>query len=89
MISAKNTKSKPLPKEAIDELVIAQADDDSAWEEPVKVKKREGTLIFYLDPGDAKAVAETAKARGVEKETLVRQWILEKLEESKASTRGR
>ena len=24
--------------EKIDELVIAQADDDSAWEEPIKVK---------------------------------------------------
>jgi hypothetical protein len=27
-------------EDEIDELVIAQADDDSAWEAPVKVKKK-------------------------------------------------
>jgi hypothetical protein len=75
--------AKPLTEELIDEMVIARADDDSAWDAPVQVKKRERVLVFHLEPGEAKAVTETAKARGVGKEALIRQWVLEKLEESK------
>ena len=32
-------KKNQLTEEEIDELVIAQADDDNAWEEPVKVER--------------------------------------------------
>ena len=32
-----DTKRKPLTEEEIDALVVAQADDDSVWEEPVRV----------------------------------------------------
>jgi hypothetical protein len=38
-MSAKNrTKKKPSERE-IDRVVVAQADEDSAWEEPVHVRK--------------------------------------------------
>jgi uncharacterized protein (DUF433 family) len=40
-------KTRALSEEEIDELVIAQADDDSAWEKPVKVRRpRAAVLIF-------------------------------------------
>jgi hypothetical protein len=51
--------------------------------EPIFAPNVRRVMVFHLEPGEAKAVAETARARGVEKETLIRQWVLEKLEESK------
>lgn len=41
------------------------------------------TLVLRLEPGEAKAVADQAKARGIDKEDLLREWVLEKLEENK------
>jgi hypothetical protein len=32
-------KRKKLSKEEIDKIVVEQADDDSAWEEPVRVRR--------------------------------------------------
>jgi hypothetical protein len=33
----KEQKERPLTEEEIDEIVIAQADDDDAWEEEIEV----------------------------------------------------
>jgi len=38
---SKKGKSRVLSEEEIDEIVIAQAEDDSAWEEPVCVRRTE------------------------------------------------
>jgi hypothetical protein len=35
----KTKNKKKLSEEAIDQIVIAQADDDSAWEKPVRVRR--------------------------------------------------
>ena len=32
-------KAKALSEEEIDEIIVAQADDDSAWTKPVRVRK--------------------------------------------------
>ena len=53
--------------------------------EPIFDPNMRRTVIICLEPEEAKAAAEIAKARGVERETLIRQWILEKLEESRSS----
>lgn len=41
------TKCKKLSEEEIDETVVAQAGDESAWEKPVKVKRAK-TASFML-----------------------------------------
>lgn len=51
--------------------------------EPVFDPDLQRTMILHLEPGEAEAVAEKAKARGIEKEALIREWVLEKLEEAK------
>jgi uncharacterized protein (DUF433 family) len=43
-----NSKKQNLSEEEIDELVTAQADDDSAWEKPVKVR-RSTTAVLTFD----------------------------------------
>jgi uncharacterized protein (DUF433 family) len=40
-------KKRVLSEEEIDERVIAQADDDSAWEKPIKVRRSRATVLVF------------------------------------------
>lgn len=40
-------EKSPLSEEEIDELVTAQADDESAWEKPIKVKPRRVSVLTF------------------------------------------
>jgi hypothetical protein len=67
-MSTKSAKSKPLSEEEIDELVIAQADDDSAWEPPLEVKRKR-SASFSLPPdlvARAAFLSRVHRAKGVE-----------------------
>ncbi len=44
--------------------------------------KNETVIPIRLKPGEAEAIQRLAQARGVENETLVREWVLEKISES-------
>jgi hypothetical protein len=37
---------KKLSDQEIDQIVIAQADDDSAWEEPVRVRRTKSASLY-------------------------------------------
>jgi hypothetical protein len=41
----KKIKIKAFSEEEIDRIVVAQADDDSAWEKPVKVKPAKSSTM--------------------------------------------
>ncbi len=45
MKSEDRNQPKALSEEQIDAIVIAQADDDTAWEEPISVQRTEMTSI--------------------------------------------
>jgi CopG antitoxin of type II toxin-antitoxin system len=47
--------------------------------EPVFERVRERPMVLRLEPEEAQAVKEIAKARGVEESELLREWVLEKL----------
>ena len=67
-MSTKRAKSKPLSEEAIDELVTAQAEDDSAWEAPIEVKRKR-SASFSLPPdlaARATFLSRVHRAKGVE-----------------------
>ena len=85
-------KSQKLPvTDSIEELarfwdthdVTDYLDELEEVTEPIFDPNLRRTLVLRLEPGEAKAVAEKAKERGIEKEALIRQWVLEKLEEGK------
>ena len=40
-------KRRDLSEEEIDEIVTARADDDSAWEKPVKVGRPQATVLTF------------------------------------------
>ena len=56
MSTGKKRKTTTLDQEAIDRLVIAQSDDESAWEAPIRVKKSKPASLSI--PGDLAARAE-------------------------------
>jgi uncharacterized protein (DUF433 family) len=42
-----SSKKRDLSEEEVDELVTAQADDDSAWEQPVKVRRSRAAVLTF------------------------------------------
>jgi hypothetical protein len=53
-----NDKSNPrnLSEGEIDEMVIGQAEDDSAWEDPITVKKNQKTAVSLPSELVARAI---------------------------------
>jgi hypothetical protein len=50
--------------------------------EPVFVRKPGTVVTFRLEPKEAEAMEKIAKAKGVEEATLLREWVLEKIQGS-------
>ncbi len=71
-MTTKNHKMKKiLPEEEIDNLVISQADNDSEWEEPIRVCKTEPTNLSI--PGEL--AARAAFLAHMHRESEVEEWI--------------
>ncbi|MHC1743249.1 MAG: hypothetical protein AB9873_09500 [Syntrophobacteraceae bacterium] len=66
-------KSKKPSEEEIDRMVVEQADDDSAWEEPIRVRRDKAASLSF--PGElverASFLAKLHRERGA-KEWLTR-----------------
>jgi hypothetical protein len=45
-------------------------------------------MVLRLEPEEAEAVEEIARARGVEQSELLREWVLEKLGSVRADAKG-
>jgi len=63
--------NSPLSEKQVDELVIAQADDDSAWEEPINVKTASHST-FELP---SELAAKAAFFARLHKTSTVEEWI--------------
>lgn len=70
-------KLKPLSEEQIDEIVIAQAEDDTAWEEPILVQMTIPTTMS-LPPELATRAAFFAQLHKV---SSVEDWLRSIIEE--------
>jgi hypothetical protein len=64
-------RRKKLSQEEIDQRVVAQADDDSAWEKPIKVKRARGTALSLS--GDL--AARAAFLAKLHREGRVDEWL--------------
>ena len=62
---------KKLSEEQIDNIVVAQADDDSAWEEAIHVRKTEATSLAI--PADL--AARAAFLARLHRETALEEWL--------------
>lgn len=50
--------------------------------EPVFERKRNNVMVVPLEPKEVEAVEKIARAKGLDKTTLLRQWVLERLREA-------
>ncbi|MEK6284386.1 MAG: hypothetical protein AABO57_01440 [Acidobacteriota bacterium] len=77
MKSRKKPTRKQLTEEEIDEIVESQADDDSAWEKPIRVRRAKPGSVF-LPPELAARVAFLAK---LHREKNVGDWLTRVIKE--------
>jgi hypothetical protein len=68
--TSKTTRVKPAEEE-IDRTVVAQADDDSAWEEPIHVPKTKAATLS-IPPNLAARAAFLAK---LHREKGIEEWL--------------
>ena len=71
MKARRKTSAKKLSEQEIDEAVVVQGDDDSAWEQPIHVHKTAPASVSI--PADLAARA-TFLAK-LHRETRVQQWL--------------
>ena len=71
MIMKGKTMRKRMSEEEIDNIVVAQADNDSAWEEAIHVRKTEATSLAI--PADL--AARAAFLARLHKETGLGEWL--------------
>ncbi len=71
-MTTKNKTMKKKPEEKIDSIVIAQADDDSEWEEPIQVRKTKPTSFSI----PAALASRAAFLAHLHKEPGVEEWIM-------------
>ena len=71
MSTPKRRKATTLDEEAIDQLVIAHSDDESAWEAPIQVEKSAPASLSI--PGAL--AARAAFLASLHREAGVQKWI--------------
>jgi len=76
-MSTKARSKKKLPEQAIDQIVIAQADDDSAWEKPIQVRRTKPASLSIPPNLAARAafLARLHRTRNVE------EWLTHVIQE--------
>ena len=70
-------KTKTLSEKEIDEIVAAQADDDSAWEEPIHVHVAKVSSVSF----PPKLAARVAFFARLHREASVEDWLMRVIQE--------
>lgn len=81
-------KSKPLSAERIDNFVVAQADDDTAWGRPILVRKGKPTSIPLTSGIAARAAFFARLHRERDVAAWVKRIIQERLDLEEAAFAG-
>jgi len=81
-------KTKVLSEEEIDKIVVAQADDDSAWEKPTRVRRPRSASVPLPAELAARAAFFARLHRQAKVEDWLRQIIQERIELEEAAFAG-
>ncbi len=76
-MGARSTAKKQLSEQEIDQIVIAQADDDSAWAKPVRVPRAKAASLSI--PGHL--AARAAFPARVHRQKTVEEWLTRVIQE--------
>ena len=82
------TRRKTLSEEQIDQLIISQANNDSAWEDPVKVTKRRSTSLSLPAVLAARAAFFARLHHEASLEDWIKRIIVERLDIEEAAFAG-
>ncbi len=81
-------KAKVLSSEEIDTIVVAQADDDSAWEKPLRVRQAKLTSVSLPSELAARAAFFARLHREVSVSDWLRRVIQERIDKEEAAFAG-
>ena len=70
-MSTKDGTKKTLSEEEIDQIVVAQSNDDSAWEKPIRVRRTKPAPLSI--PADL--AARAAFLAQLHRKTSVEEWL--------------
>ena len=82
------TRRKTLSEEQIDQLIISQANNNSAWEDPVKVAKRRSTSLSLPAALSARAAFFARLHREASLEDWIKRIVGERLDIEEAAFAG-
>jgi hypothetical protein len=82
------TRRKKLSEEEIDQIVISQADKDSAWEDPVKVARQRATSLSLPGVLASRAAFFARLHREASLEDWIKRVIRERLDIEEAAFAG-
>ncbi|MGH6805052.1 MAG: hypothetical protein ACREC3_17065 [Methyloceanibacter sp.] len=77
MNSKRKSRRKQLSEQEIDSLVESQAEEDSAWRKPIKVRRAKPTALFL----PAKLAARAAFLARLHREKHVEEWLARVIKE--------
>ncbi|MGQ9631455.1 MAG: hypothetical protein ACUVXI_14265 [bacterium] len=81
-------KAKVLSEEEVDKIVVAQADNDSAWGKPIRVRKAKPASLLLPSELAARAVFFARLHREASVEDWLRRVIQERIELEEAAFAG-
>jgi hypothetical protein len=76
-MNPRNKTKKKLSEPEIDRMVTAQANDDSAWGKPIRVRKRESTSLSI----PAELAARAAFLAQLHRTNSVEEWLTHVIQE--------
>lgn len=76
-MNTRDQRKDNLSEKEIDRIVVAQADDDSAWGKPVRVRKAKPTSLFI----SAELAARAAFLARLHHKASVQEWLTHVIEE--------
>lgn len=87
-MNAKQTKNKKLTEREIDDIVVAQANDNSAWDKPIRARRKRNTAISIPAELATRAEFLARLHRQPTTEDWIKQIIQERVELEEAAYAG-
>lgn len=72
----KDKRKRKLSEKDIDDVVVAQADDDSAWEKPIRVRRRSTSLSI-----PAALAARASFLASLHRQASIEDWLTRIIQE--------
>ncbi len=76
-MNTKDRKKEKLSEKEIDQIVVAQADDDSAWEKPIRVRRKKSASLSI----PAELATRAAFLARLHRQPSIEKWLTHIIQE--------